>query len=260
MFSDKLYFKKEFEEIYSDDYYKNLKNFSNITDKRYSRILSYLSRYSMDNRLLDIGCGAGQFLLVAKRNGWYVSGIEISPAISRWANNNLDLKIRCGEFMDMNFERSYFDVVTMFESIEHLNSPNSYFKKINLILKNGGILFVTTPNFSSLSKIILGKNWKVFAKEHLFYFTPFTLRYILQDNGFKVIKSQTKNFSIIELKNAILKHEDLKHSDLYEERFRARIEGSALLRLLKRSINTWLDFFDLGDSIWIFAQKVKDAN
>lgn len=260
VYSDKDYSREILQEVYSESYYKNLRHFSPITDKRYASILKRLSKYSTGRRLLDIGCGAGQFLLAAKRSGWDVLGTEISEATAKWMRINFSLDIRCQELLTMNLQRNYFDCVTMFESIEHLNSPDNYLKKINHILKKGGILFVTTPNFNSLSRMFLGKNWSVFSREHLFYFSTKSLLRLLRINGFRIVNCLTKNFSILELKDVYLNKKMEGQSPLRVEGLRRRIESSPFLNLSKGVVNTALGLFQLGDSIWVFARKISEIN
>lgn len=258
VFSDKSYLENEIQEIYSNKYYENLKNFSEITDQRYATILSSLSQYNKNNRLFDLGCGTGQFLLIARKNGWNASGVEVSGDICRWSRDNFNLDVRCGEFIKMHLNDGYFDVVTMFESLEHLDQPGIYLNKVNLILRNKGLLFLTTPNFASLSRIILGKRWSVFSKEHLSYFSPVVLRALLENNGFKVTKLITKNISLFELRDSIQKYNDREKTILDQEEMRRDIEHSNILKIAKSVINSFLNLCKIGDSIWVFAEKVRE--
>lgn len=258
VFSDKSYLKNEIHEVYSDKYYDNLKNFSQITDQRYAQILNYLSKYNKNNRLLDFGCGTGQFLLAARKKGWDVSGVEVSGDICRWSKDNFNLDMKCGDFLEMDLKDGYFDVVTMFESLEHIDQAGLYLNKVNSILRMGGVLFLTTPNFASLSRRILGKRWNVFCKEHLSYFSPAVLKGLLENNGFKASKWIIKNISLLELRDSIQGNSDRKKAISERERMRENIERSNVLKVAKNIINSCLSLSKMGDSIWVFAKKVQE--
>ena len=166
--------------------------------------------------------------------------------------------MRCGDFLKMNFKDGYFDVVTMFESLEHLDQCGLYLNKVNSILRRGGVLFLTTPNFAGLSRRILGKRWSVFCKEHISYFSPAALKDLLEDKGFKAFKWIIKNISLFELKDCIQRNNNRKKTISELEKLRENIERSNVLKIAKNVINRCLSLCKMGDSIWVFAEKVRE--
>lgn len=81
----------------------------------------------------------------------------------------------------------------MWDLIEHVTDPNTLIKETNKILKRGGILVINTPNYNSLLRKILRRNWLNFLRAHLFYFSPKTIRKLLEENNFNVIKIKPKS-------------------------------------------------------------------
>jgi 2-polyprenyl-3-methyl-5-hydroxy-6-metoxy-1,4-benzoquinol methylase len=81
------------------------------------------------------------------------------------------------------------DIVVMLEVIEHLEKPTKVLKEISRVLKTNGILYITTPNWNALGRLMLGHNWYGFLdKTHQMLFTPSSLRSLIKKEGFNIIK------------------------------------------------------------------------
>jgi len=140
-------------------------------------------------RLLEIGCGAGFFLKSAERRGWQVAGVEVSDAAAQFARERLDLNVRVRSAETLAFPAAAFDVVAMFDTIEHLFDPRVALSEISRVLAPGGLLLVATPNFDALSRWLLGPSWAVLSPlEHMYYFQEHTLRRLLETCGFDRIQ------------------------------------------------------------------------
>jgi SAM-dependent methyltransferase len=139
-------------------------------------------------RILDFGSGLGYFLNQARKHGWLAFGLEISPFAVKYAKEKFNHQIILGQLTRERFPFKYFDVITLFQTIEHLPDPLAEVKNIYKFLKKDGILVITTPNADSLIAKILGKKWFAFRpKEHLFVFSANTIQKMLVKAGFKVI-------------------------------------------------------------------------
>ncbi len=99
-------------------------------------------------RLLDVGCGLGYFVKKAMEYpGWEVCGYEISRSAVNYAKNKLGLSnISQGKVEDSGFQDDYFDIITIWDVIEHIPDPHPVLKYLSNILKQDGILFMHTPN------------------------------------------------------------------------------------------------------------------
>jgi 2-polyprenyl-3-methyl-5-hydroxy-6-metoxy-1,4-benzoquinol methylase len=144
--------------------------------------------YTLGKRLLDVGCGAGFFLKAAEEIGWEAEGVEISPVASAYAQEIVKVKVMEGKLEDLGLPAEKFDLVVLIETIEHLMNPLKTLNEINRILKKEGVLIISTPDYKSLSRLFLGKNWAVLSpEEHFSVFTQKTLSRILQKAKFCVL-------------------------------------------------------------------------
>ena len=177
----------------SDELQKNYETYgrndylSPITIKRYNELLDYFKRYRRNNRILDVGCGIGYFLEIAKKRGWDVYGSEYTEeAVETCTKKGILMNL--GALKASDYESNFFDIITSFEVIEHINNPVSEIKTIHQILRPGSLVYLTTPNFNSLSRYILKDKWDIIRyPEHLCYYTPSTLFYLLTQYNSKAV-------------------------------------------------------------------------
>ncbi len=106
---------------------------------------------------------------------------------------------KSGEILEANFPGNYFDIITIWHTLEHVRSPMDYLLEFNRILKNDGFLFVLTPNTRFLLNYL--KGWKWIARseimEHLCFFSNDSLKYMLQKSDFGVIHEGVGNMESI---------------------------------------------------------------
>ena len=111
-------------------------------------------------RLLDIGCGDGEFLYRMKNRGWSVVGLDFDEQAARAAKEQYDIDVRVCRLEDMGCQDNSFDAVTMNHVIEHVFDPVATLREICRILKPGGIVVSVTPNAESLGQRTYGPNWR----------------------------------------------------------------------------------------------------
>ena len=110
------------------------------------------------NRLLDVGSGNGLFLKAAADMGWAASGVEPDPVAAN-AAAALGLQTSVGRFEELDLPEAHFDVITLCHVIEHFHDPVSVLKKVLRLLKPRGLLWIATPNMSSVGRAAFGKQW-----------------------------------------------------------------------------------------------------
>jgi len=156
----------------------------------FKRCLKLFKKYKKDGKILDIGTAGGTFLHVAKQQGWEVYGIEPNKWLANWGKEHYGIDIKSGTLFDYKFEENFFDVVTLWDVLEHMPNPKKALLEINRILKPNGLLVVNYPDIGSwLSKVMRSK-WIFLLSVHLYYFTPKTIKGILKTTGFKTIKTK----------------------------------------------------------------------
>jgi 2-polyprenyl-3-methyl-5-hydroxy-6-metoxy-1,4-benzoquinol methylase len=105
----------------------------------------------------------------------------------------LGVEVFVGELREAHFSAEEFDVVTLFHVLEHVLDPYSFLLEVNRILKENGLLVIRTPNIDSLISKVVGKYWSwVDPPRHLFYFSPDTLKKMLEKTGFGLINIQAQ--------------------------------------------------------------------
>jgi 2-polyprenyl-3-methyl-5-hydroxy-6-metoxy-1,4-benzoquinol methylase len=180
--------------LYSSTYSEKSASLEKKIQPQHLRILKQLSKILGKGKLLDVGCFKADFLNVAKSKDWEVYGTEISKHAIDYAKKVYGIGVDKGSLLDIKYEDSFFDVVTMNDVIEHLHDPKAYVEKVAKIMKPGGVFYVGTPNFNSLSRVLFGKHWgAVIFPWHLQYFSVRTLRRLLEQHGFKIKKVNTRN-------------------------------------------------------------------
>ena len=97
--------------------------------------------------MLDIGCGGGFFLKAAEERGWEPHGIDIVPGFVEFAQKELQLKnVHRRSLEELEYDRHFFDVIVLWDLIEHLPHPVNFLKTINRLLRPDGLLVIWTPN------------------------------------------------------------------------------------------------------------------
>ena len=161
--------------------------------------IKLIKEHFRKGKLLDVGCGVGYFLRIAEKNGYDVSGIDFSSVASEVARDKFGLSITVGELKDIKIRKQSYDIITLWNVIEHFYDPITNISIIYKLLKKKGVLLIETPNilfrswllrFTFTKKLlnILQKDFSLIPWEHLFYWNPNTLRRLLLLTGFKKIK------------------------------------------------------------------------
>jgi 2-polyprenyl-3-methyl-5-hydroxy-6-metoxy-1,4-benzoquinol methylase len=162
--------------------------------------------------LLDVGCGDGLFLKVARDAGWSVEGIEFSPEGARWSSRRLGRPVAVGDLARVPGLRGPFDVVTLWHVLEHLVSPAPMLEAARHRLRPGGLLAVAVPNLDDLPmraayRLARGRALPLFEKgarePHLSHFSPATLRSFLRRLGFERIEIRADRCALTVAKRAI---------------------------------------------------------
>jgi len=161
-------------------------------ERTFAKSLDLIEKYRPHKgRILDIGTAGGAFLGVASQRGWDVLGCEPNRWMAEWGSKHYGIEIRSGTIFDLNLRDTSFDVVTLWDVLEHTPDPHTVLMECSRILKPGGLLIVNYPDIDSLVARLMGRKWVFLLSVHLYYFTPGTIRRMLERAGFKVQRSKT---------------------------------------------------------------------
>lgn len=147
--------------------------------------MRHLPKASPGQRLLDIGCGSGEFLRRAKSAGWEVMGLDFDEAAVRQARFR-GLDVRHGGVGALVGMEASFDVITMGHVIEHVPHPLDVLRTCFVLLKPGGVLWLETPNIDALGHQRYGRDWRgLEPPRHLVLFSVESLLGALTRSGFE---------------------------------------------------------------------------
>lgn len=155
----------------------------------FDRALNRVERYTdgRRGRLLDIGTAGGSFLHVARRRGWNVEGCEPNRWLCAWAREHYGLDVRPGTVFEQGYAAGRFDVVSLWDVLEHTPDPRGVVAECHRLLRDGGLLVVNYPDIGSWAARLMGRRWVFLLSVHLYYFTRATLTRLLEATGFEVV-------------------------------------------------------------------------
>lgn len=161
-------------------------------ERTFDKNLDLIERYRpQKGRILDVGTAGGSFLHVAKQRGWNVAGCEPNKWMTEWSKDHYGLDVVPGTIFDMSLDDASFDVVTLWDVLEHVPDPRKTLEECRRVLKPGGLLIVNYPDIGSLVSRLMGRRWVFLLSIHLYYYTVDTIKDILNQTGFTTLK--TKN-------------------------------------------------------------------
>jgi SAM-dependent methyltransferase len=144
-------------------------------------------------RLLDVGCATGRFLAAMRQiPGWEVMGVEPSPSAAEFARAACGLEVHVGDLPSARFPDAYFDIVTMWDVLEHLAAPLETLREVRRVLKSDGYLVIRTPSLDSLDARVFGPFWAgLDSPRHLAIFSRRTVTRLLERSGFALRRLRT---------------------------------------------------------------------
>lgn len=226
--------------------------------ERLKEIVGQFAGYRQNNRLLDVGFGAGTILREATNQKWDAFGTEVSKTACEHGKK-LGYKVFHGTLSEGGFEDNYFDVVTASEILEHLPDPEAELREVARILRPGGLFWATTPSARSLSFRLMKESWTIVSPpEHTQLYSKAGATLMLRNAGFTNVRMVTSGLNPAEIVNYYRspKQESTGFNRVgkgYE--LNEQLTKSPFRKRVKNSLNVALNLFQLGDSLKIFAQK-----
>jgi 2-polyprenyl-3-methyl-5-hydroxy-6-metoxy-1,4-benzoquinol methylase len=159
--------------------------------------LRFITRHKTGGTILDIGCASGDLLAALKKSNkhWTLYGVEIDKVSGQSAQEK-GVKVFVGTVEDAAYPDNFFDVITMWDVLEHLHNPRATLREVFRILKPTGILVIRVPNLNSIDAKIFGASWAgLDIPRHLYVFSNSTLSRLLKEEGF-FIKSTSSSIGV----------------------------------------------------------------
>lgn len=165
--------------------------------------LDKVRKFSSAGIILDVGCATGLFLLAARSEGWTARGVEFSAWSSQQARD-AGLDVYTGTLDNAvaaeKIRPESVDVITLWDTAEHLRDPMATFRSAHTALRPGGLLFVETLNIDSDRSCAEGNRWHFFRPpKHLFFYSEKTLKAYFERSGFRIVKDDDFAHDVVTL-------------------------------------------------------------
>jgi len=187
----------------SEDYISHTNTKRNLFEKAYhvvrnislKRKLKLINSFlSEEKKLLDIGCGTGDFLQVAQQNNWAVSGIEPNYEARKIANTKTNNSVYNIEKL-LEFPQHSFHVITLWHVLEHLPNLNEHISILKSLLKKDGMLIIAVPNYKSYDANYYKNFWAAFdVPRHLWHFSQDSISKLFSNENMKVVRTLPLKF------------------------------------------------------------------
>ncbi len=155
---------------------------------RFARRLEKMAPHIERGRVLDVGCALGWFLAEAKDRGWQAEGVEMSEHAATFVRDTHGVHVHTARLQDAGLEPGSFDLITLWDTIEHLRDPRAILEHVFGLLKPGGFVALSTGNIDAWRSRVQQRRWALMRPpKHLYYFTPRTLRSLVDQVGFATV-------------------------------------------------------------------------
>ena len=203
VFADNRLTDEELFALYNEGFFTGVEFSDYAADERFFR-KNFRLRYKelkrfidpgRHKRLLEIGSAYGFFLDEVRNEFASVQGIDITDAGVRAARERFGLDVVQADFLAHDYGAQKFDIICMWDTIEHLRAPHLYLEKIARHTDQGALLAVTTADVDSLNARLRGERWRmIHPPTHLHYFSAATLTRLLDRHGFEVVYNRYCGF------------------------------------------------------------------
>jgi len=170
---------------------KGFINFAYQTIRKFTLLkkLQLISGYYKTGKILDIGCGTGEFLNICKNAKWTTLGIEPDAEARKKAVENYGLDVK-EEGAIKGLKNEEFDIISMWHVLEHVPRLNERIEDLKRLIKPDGIIIVAVPNLTSLDAKIYKEHWAAYdLPRHLYHFSPKDIDSVFKNHGLKILKT-----------------------------------------------------------------------
>lgn len=234
--------------LYQDEYFQGEEYGDYLADelvhrRNFKRRLEEVTKKPPEPRtVLEVGCAYGLFLQILKERGVQGRGVDICPGPVRYAREVLGVDAKCQDFLEVDFRTERFELVCIWDTIEHLVSPGLYLEKAFHLLEPGGRVAFTTGDIGSSYARWRGSRWRmIHPPTHLHYFSAATATKLMERLGF--VEVSVRPVSIYRDLHSVLGNLASLNSGIPGRG--AALLGKLLPLWLQRRLAAWVDFGDI---------------
>jgi 2-polyprenyl-3-methyl-5-hydroxy-6-metoxy-1,4-benzoquinol methylase len=181
------------ENLYNGDFIRQRswakKRLCQVANRRLDLLRPYLPA---GGRILEIGCGTGEFLAAARGQGYQPEAVEFAPAVCTWIQNSLKLPCYCGTVSQLPATDVNYDAVVAFDVLEHQTNAAAFVRQAADRLKPTGVLFLEMPHWNCMEHQVFGHLWNmVNIADHFLFFSEANWRQLARRTGLNTIVFQT---------------------------------------------------------------------
>jgi len=194
-------------------------------DRRDQRKLKLLEKIQKNKgQLLDIGCGMGLFVKNAADHGWKAQGVDLDREMIDFGKKTFGANLSCSMLSEL--PEGHFDVITMFNLIDHLQTPVSFLKEVERILKPNGIIYTNLHDAGGWKARKYQADWSAYCPPmHLYYYTPLNLELLVNKSGLKVLMVPGINLKE-GIKVILVKKDDPRQVSVLRKKFEDSVYAS----------------------------------
>ena len=232
-----------------------------LKSQRHLLRYKFIKKYQPKGDLFDLGAGWGHFLYAGQQLGYRVHGIEIAEMPYKYATNQLKLPVEHINFFNMQIQNQAYDLITMWDVLEHIPDADEVIKRCNLMLRNNGYVVIQVPEIDSLIAKLLKEKWNMIGTGHVNYFSKKTIRKLFESHGFKVKKIKS-SFEFKLFLMYVLGKKKKSEADKQEYFNKTTKKPKWMLKtmvLIHNLIYNLMSFFGIGDEMMVVAKKVKQS-
>lgn len=188
---------KDYEHLYSDNYYRKIWGWSEATDAQVGKskyatsknFIKLLHSYKKGGKVLDIGCGLGYLLSFLQQDnyGYDVYGLELSSFAKEISEKRIEKGKIFQTLEKIKKKQLQFDAILLFDSMEHIPDQDKLFHDLDVLLASDGKVFVIMPDASSFTAQLMGKYWIEYKKDHVLFYTKMALQQQLKKKGYQLL-------------------------------------------------------------------------
>ena len=222
-----------------------------------------------DMKVLDIGCSTGHFLHALKDNVSERIGIELNEKEAEFARENLGICVHQTPLDQTDISHGYFDMITVFQALEHMDDPLSFLKSIYPYLAPDGVLVIEVPNVEdALLSLYQIQEYQDFwyREPHVFNYSKKALEMTLKKTGFEGTIKTTQSFNLINHMNWILNHKPQASNSQMSKP--VLVESENVDKKMRDEFNQWfkkvddeykamLNKYSLGENLLFIGRRRK---